>query len=262
MKQFAYCIGGCRSVPPYLDCLTTDNSDCFPVFFKAPGPTGSIYFPKSTTNTGRNAAFAEARKGDYEYVIIMDDDVSFAHLTNAEGFRKFESLLNEFKPAIATPRYGWHLKGFNPKNATNLKKRIQGISATDACMNAFHRDVWWSLLPYWTEDDSASWWNAAHVLHRVALFLYPGQFVQFNELHLINGSTYTGQMPYPKDGRCVAADKMMLEMLKPDWKAHYEMHDSHESFTERFPVLKDSYKVTREEAGRYFNLDHPYWKAR
>jgi hypothetical protein len=255
-KQFAYCIGGCRTVPSYLDCLTTDNADCFPVFFKEPGPAGSIFLPNSTTNTGRNAAYEQARKGDYEYIIIMDDDVSFAGLTHEQGFRKFEALINEFKPAIATPRYYWHLGGNTRHSEVDLSKRIQGCSATDACINAFHRSTWPALLPYWCEGDSESWWNAAHVLHRVARYLWPGGFIQFNELELLNEIRHGNQ--YPKHGGCTAADNLLLSMLKPEFRLTYEMWLSKESLKALDPRLNHE----PEEAGKFFNLEHPYWRGR
>lgn len=258
-KKFAYCIGGCRTVPEYLPDLTTDRADCFAVFFAAPGPSRTLFMPNSTTNTGRNAAFAEAAKGDYEYVVIMDDDVEFAGLSHADGFRKFEALLDEFRPAIAVPRYSWHLKGQNKYSELDLKKRVQGLGAADAIMNAIHRDVWNLFLPYWTGADHICWWDAQQVLHRIAAMLMPGAFVQFNELEVKNLTSG----PYPRGNKdCAAGDAYIEEMTRPEWRAHITKYKHPTSFHEYAPVLRESYKLTRNEVGRYFDLEHEYWRGR
>ena len=257
-KKFAYCIGGCRSVPSFIDTLTTDRSDCFSLYWKEPGPPGSHFRPATTATSGRNVVFEEAKKGDYEYIIFMDDDVTFAGLSHAEGFRKFESLVDEFHPAIATPRYKWHLGRNGLEQNRDPSARVQGIIALDICLNAVHRSVWQWLLPYWCEFDPDSWWNAAHVFNRVAAVLWPGGSVQFNELTVINNRSD----PYPRGGRCRAADKMMNEILLPEAKHLVWPHDSEGSFQSLPPLLKDDYTLTAEHVGQYFDLKHPYFRGR
>lgn len=257
-KKFAYCIGGCRTVPPYLADLTTDRADCFAVFFKEPGPPGTIYLPNSTTNTGRNEAFRQASLGDYEYVVIMDDDVKFEGKTHAEGFRQFEALLDEFNPAIAVPRYSWHLRGQNKYSRLDLTKRVQGLNATDAIVNAFHRDVWNLYLPYWTGADHICWWDAQQIVHRLCMVLMPGSFVQFNELHVIND----GSMVYPRSEPCVAADKYLREFVKPEHHDIMGFYRDPESFHEVPADLRQSYKLSREFIAERCDLNHEYWRDR
>ncbi len=257
-KRFAYCIGGCRSTPAWLDALTTDNSDCFALFYRAPGPPGTYFDPNTTANSGRNVMFAEAAKGDYEYIIFMDDDVAFPGRTHEQGFREFEALVDEFHPAIASPAYPWHLGASKSQTYLRPEARVQGVIALDICLNAVHRSVWNWLLPYWTDFDSLSWWNAAHVFNRVAAVLWPGGAIQFNELPIIN--LHSG--PYPREDRCKAADKMIGEMLADGMRHLAWPHDSDESFRSPCPLLRQDYTLSRDEVERYFDLSHPYWRER
>lgn len=258
MKKFAYCIGGCRAPHPWLDLLTTDRSDLFALYFKQPGPAGSVFDPNTTANTGRNVVYELAKQGDYEYIIFLDDDVTFGPLSHAEGFRKFEALVDEFHPAIASPRYKWHLGKGGLEQNMNPEKRVQGLIALDICMNAVHRDVWPWLLPYHCDFDPQSWWNAAHVFNRIAAVLWPGGMVQFNEMQVINNRSDD----YPRGGRCRAADAYISEMLRPDAKHLVWPHDSEASFQSPAPMLRDGYAITRADVGRYFNLNHPHWQNR
>jgi hypothetical protein len=51
-------------------------------------------------------------------------------------------------------------------------------------------------------------------------------------------------------------------MTLPEWRPHLLKYSVPETFHERHPVLRQDYTLTREEVGRYFNLDHPYWVGR
>lgn len=257
-KRFAYCIGGCRTVPPFLDALTTDRADCYPVFFKEPGPPGSIFLPNSTTNTGRNEAFRRATEGDPDYIVLMDDDVKFAGMSHADGFRKFEALLDELNPAIAVPKYSWHLKGQNKESAFDPWARVQGLGAADAIVNAFHRDVWRLFLPYWTGGDADSWWNAQQIVHRLAHVIQPGMFVQFNDLEAVN--LVSG--PYPRAGQCVAADAYLREFTRPEYHAQLGLYRDRESFHAYKPYLASDYRFSREHLAERFDLTHDYFRDR
>lgn len=225
--------------------MRSDQSDAFCLTFKE--PADGIYYPGSTWTQGRNRLFDAIRNGGYEYAIFIDDD---AELNHPDGFRRFESLIDEFHPALATPRYRWHLR-----DNTDLSRRVQGIIASDAICFAFHRDTWPALLPYWPQFDSESWWNSQHIMNRIAAVLYPGGTVQFNELEVINPRNG----PYPREGRCVAADRMILEMLKPQWKHLARPHESPESFESPSPLLRDGYRLSWSDVGRYFDMKHRYW---
>lgn len=234
----------------HLDAMRSDNSSALALSFKEQVP-GQVYLPMSTWTEGRNELAKHL--GDEEYAIFMDDDVVFEGMTHAEGFRKFERLLDEFSPAMATPGYEWHLgSNFDPK------QRLQGLIASDAILFALHRDVWPIFLPYWSAFDSQSWWNSQHVLNRIAAILYPGGTVQFNDLRVVNKN----HGDYPRDGKCEAADAMISEMLKPDFKHLVWPHNTPESYDSPPPVLRQNYKLTRDECGRYFDLNHPYWRNR
>lgn len=228
------------------------DSDAIELTFRAPVRDG-IYLPGSTHTTGRNRLYAEARDGGHEYLIFTDDDAAFVSMSQAEGCRRFEELVAEFHPVVASPLYPWHLTGHLERTA-----RAQGLIATDICLNAIHRDAWPLLLPYWSKFDRESWWNAAHVFNRVCAVLWPGGAVQLNGAEIENRR----HGDYPNKGKCMAADAMLLEMLRPGMKHLVWPHATPDSYRAVCPLLRNGYTMSKSEVGRYFDTDHEYWRGR
>lgn len=257
-KRYAYCCGGVRHPFIYLDALVTPDSDAYLNFFQSPGPDGTYHLPNTTTNEGRNEMYERAKGGGYEYIIMMDDDIVFRNLDHGAAFRKFESLLEEFHPAIAVPKYAWHFHGQAKKSSFRPDLRVQGISAADAVVNAFHRDVWHLFFPYWCGGDKESWWNAQQIVHRLSHVIQPGLFVQFNDIEVINLKTWD----YPRAGQCRAADLYLREFVKPEWHDFMGWYQDHRSFGHFEPYLRSDYKFSREHLGQRFDLGHEYWRGR
>jgi hypothetical protein len=251
-KKFVWAVNSPAEYEHFEE-MKSDRSDAVARCFKEP-VDGYFFSPQLTWATGRNQMYDHARRGGYEYIIFTDDDAIFDGMGQREGFRRFEALLDEFNPLIASPRYPWHLKGGH----LDLRQRVQGLIAASGCMTALRRDCWWALLPYWSEFDHLSWWNAEQICNRVAAVLWHGATVQFNEISIIN--TRVGS--YPMEDKCRSGDATIREMLRPEWKHMVWPHNSPESLTSPPVVLRDSYELTVNDVGRYFDLKHPYWIGR
>jgi glycosyltransferase involved in cell wall biosynthesis len=251
-KKFAWCVNTPGKYE-HFEAMKSDRSDAIARSFQE-RVDGYFFSPELTWATGRNQMYEYFGGGGYEYIVFMDDDAVFEGMSHEEGFRRFEALLDEFHPLVASPRYSWHLKDGH----LDLSRRVQGLIAASACLHALHRDCWWVLLPYWPEYDHLSWWNAEHLCGRLTPVLWHGATIQFNELAIDN----TRKGTYQTKDKCRSADAMMLEMLRPEWRKMVWPHNTPESFTSPPVHLRDSYAITRNDVGRYFDLNHRYWQRR
>jgi hypothetical protein len=251
-KKFVWCVNTPGRYE-HFEALKSTRSDAVARSFKEQ-IDGYLFSPGLTWATGRNQLYNHICSGGYEYLIFTDDDAIFEGIPQSDGFRRFEALLDEFNPLIASPRYSWHLKGGH----LNLSRPVQGLIAASGCMTALRHDCWWALLPYWSEFDYLSWWNAEQLCNRVAAVLWHGATVHFNEISIQN--TRVGN--YPMEDKCRSGDAMMLEMLRPEWRHLVWPHNSPESLLSPPPVLRERYTLTLKDAGRYFDLTHRYWRGR
>jgi len=251
-KKFVWCVNTAGQYK-HFEAMKSDRSDAVARSFEE-RVDGYLYSPGLTWATGRSQMYEHVRNGGYEYILFTDDDAEFVGLSQYEGFRRFEALLDEFNPLIASPRYSWHLND----GQLDLNLRVQGLVAASGCMTALRRDCWWALLPYWGEYDGLSWWNAEQICNRVAAVLWHGATVHFNEIAIEN----TRRGTYPMSDKCASGDAMMVEMLRPEWRHLVWPHNSPGSFASPPPMLRETYPLTLNEAGRYFDLSHRYWQGR
>lgn len=170
---------------------------------------GCMFFPNSTQNEGRNAAwestFVRWPGTVFTYYIFLDGDTSLvlrperSSLPLASGvrddqlpFRMFEQHLLHYKPAVGFPYYsGWHLDN---------GKEVQFASNYDHIMVAIHQNVSRLYLPTETRFDDVSWWYGQRIHAVLSSVAFMNQTIQFNALvsdngsvgkkiHLTNGST-------------------------------------------------------------------------
>jgi hypothetical protein len=221
-KQFAYLVQ-CRKHWDYLFSLQSDNSDLYVLSFNEPlrYPNGitSIYYPKSSWNTGRNKLYEVASEKDYEYYIFLDDDIIASHteLKTVNPFRYLEAMLLKHKPASAVGNFDWH---FYDKRTFN--DPYQTIYFADACLQAIHREAAKKVLPYYTQWDSISWWRSQYVLCQLMHVNYPHSTIQFNKLHIKN-------LLHDEYPRCAndfsVCDEEVRRTLTPEQLAIYKTWD-------------------------------------
>ena len=185
-----------------------------------PGPD-KIHYPNSTWMSGRNKLFAEALiKGNYDYFIFLDDDISFSYTANGERLNKlrksiikkikklrlslaktditdflritygkkinwFSSLeknLEKFRPKVATCTELWH-----PWDANRNKDEVEKVTYGDHAVIAFHQSVAFDLLPYKSDGlVKESWYHAAEDMHERIVENCCHSTVRFNKLIYFN----------------------------------------------------------------------------
>ena len=156
-----------------------------------------MFFPNSTVNEGRNAAwentFVRWPGTVFTYYIFLDGDTSLtfrperSSLSVVEGvssdkqpFRMFEQYLLHYRPAIGLPRYdGWHSDDGN---------EVQLLSNFDHIMIAIHQNVSRLFLPTETSFDDVSWWYGQRIFSLLAAVAFSNQTFQFNAVVTDNGS--------------------------------------------------------------------------
>ena len=158
---------------------------------------GCMFFPNSTQNEGRNAAwestFVRWPGTVFTYYIFLDGDTSLvlrperSSLPLASGvgedqlpFRMFEQHLLHYKPAVGFPYYsGWHLDN---------GEEVQFASNYDHIMVAIHQNVSRLYLPTETRFDEVSWWYGQRIHAVLSSIAFINQTIQFNALVSDNGS--------------------------------------------------------------------------
>ena len=141
-------------------------------------------FRNSTWTQGRNRLYELAlrqellRGAEYKYFIFADDDVQLI------GKGDFENPVDEFyqfllhtQPAIGLGRY---------RSIDFDEKHVVSVCYFDAILNAFHRDVAPTLLPYTEQFDSRSWWLSQLVMERKACALYGGNILRLPTVRVTN----------------------------------------------------------------------------
>lgn len=156
-----------------------------------------MFYPNSTVNEGRNAAwentFVRWPGTVFTYYIFLDGDTSLtfrrerSSLSVVEGvssdkqpFRMFEQYLLHYSPAIGLPRYDrWHSDNGN---------EVQLLSNFDHIMIAIHENVSRLFLPTETSFDDVSWWYGQRIVSLLAAVAFSNQTLQFNAVVTDNGS--------------------------------------------------------------------------
>ncbi|MCG8310036.1 MAG: hypothetical protein MI975_21750 [Cytophagales bacterium] len=173
---------------PYPDLLSNGRRDVVYLSWKKEHKS-MVHLADSTWTQGRNELFKRASglEHRYKYYIFLDDDIMF----EKGDFHRFEVLLLENKPAIATPCL------FGYQNGTDHRMKVHTVTKFDACMNAFHDSVFYgqTVLPYVDVFDRYSWWYSQYILIVLSNLFYKGNVIQFNEIRIINGKA----RPYPRD---------------------------------------------------------------
>jgi len=183
----------------------------------------SFHFPNSSWASGRNELYRRAvSKGSYDYLIFLDDDLSFDHAAQKDRVRKhvwrlvrrgkwpaalrlwqsfarctkappklsyFEYLLAENGSLIATPRLFDH-----PWNEDYVFSDTDAVTYADQALIALHHSVAAELLPYSTEFDASNWWICGELFFERAAKLYSGRVHRFSNLHVFNMEN----RPYPR----------------------------------------------------------------
>lgn len=185
-KQFAYLVQ-CRKHWDYLFALQSDNSDLYVLTFNEPlrYPKGitSIYYPKSSWNTGRNKLYEVASQKDYEYYIFLDDDILLNYLPNKKvnPFRYLEACLNYYKPAAMASNYDYVTRAI-----MNTDLKYTTLKYHDACLSAIHREVAKKILPYETQWDNVCWWRSQYVFCILLGYYFPQSTIGMLNLNLKN----------------------------------------------------------------------------
>jgi hypothetical protein len=176
----------CRKHWDYLFELQTDTTDLYVLTFKKPlrYPKGitSIYYPKSSWNTGRNKLYEVASQKDYDYYVFLDDDVVLdVHAKNWHPFRYLEACLNYYSPAAMAGNYD---------NISKIQKgkglEFHTLKYHDACVSALHKDVAKKVLPYPTQWDKICWWKSQYYLCVLLGHYFPSSTIGIINLDVKN----------------------------------------------------------------------------
>lgn len=214
----------CRKHWDYLFELQTENTDCYVLTFKRPlrysnGIT-SIYYPKSSWNTGRNKLYEVAKAKGYDYYVFLDDDVILSVVDKGwHPFRYLEAMLNYYSPAAMVGNFDWHFK-----KQQQWEDEYQTVYQTDACVYAMHKDVAETVLPYNTKWDKVSWWRSQYYLNQLMHANFESGTIQANHLFVKNAM----HDDYPRCANIYTeCDIDLMKVLTPDQIERFiPYHDS------------------------------------
>eukprot|EP01102_Stenamoeba_stenopodia_P015459 TRINITY_DN5269_c0_g1_i1.p1 TRINITY_DN5269_c0_g1~~TRINITY_DN5269_c0_g1_i1.p1 ORF type:complete len:348 (-),score=44.61 TRINITY_DN5269_c0_g1_i1:95-1138(-) len=161
----------------------------------------------------RNTLYAGAlhleskRNRKYEYFIFVDDlptaidlepptPEAKKHVSTSEAWRKFESLLVKYHPAVAVLGQNVDPNEVDTQ-AEVASDGILSVGAFEETVNAFQRDAIKHLLPYETTFDGAGeTWKSHAIMIYKAFLLYKHHVLLFSKifLHLMEPSPMAHQM--------------------------------------------------------------------
>lgn len=168
-----------------------------------------LWDPFTSWTTGRNVLLEAAMKRNktYLYYVFMDDDFSMYSRTNLPGgpWRRFESSLRAYEPAIAAVDEGWipHIRKYHVnKQCSGETAEFIGTVWFDAICNAFHYKAIEYILPYDSTFDQRTWWASQMSVIIRSEVLFRGQVVIHRDLYGKNprhrsyprGLNFTSQM--------------------------------------------------------------------
>ena len=156
----------------------------------------------TTWTTGRNVLFEAAmnRNQTYLYYVFMDDDFALGDPRQLimGPWRRFESSLRSYEPAIAAIDNGWvpRIRDFHAeRQCSGEAAEFIGTVWFDAICNAFHYKAIRHILPYDPTFDQQTWWASQMSVIIRSEVLFRGQVVLHMELFGDN----TKHRPYPRD---------------------------------------------------------------
>ena len=157
---------------------------------------------RTTWTTGRNVLFEAAmnRNQKYLYYVFMDDDFALGDPRHQlmGPWRRFESSLRSYEPAIAAIDHGWvpRIRDFHAeRQCSGEAAEFIGTVWFDAICNAFHYKAIRHILPYDPTFDQQTWWASQMSVIIRSEVLFRGQVVLHAELFGDN----TKHRPYPRD---------------------------------------------------------------
>jgi hypothetical protein len=214
-------------------------NDVFLLSWKTP-INDAIFYPNSTWTEGRNKLYEEVKNLDYDYFIFIDDDIIVS------DFKKFEVLLEKYKPVIGLPLFTNWVR-FNNKSEGD----ISTMYSFDACCNAIRKDAFDVLLPYDDREDSESWFYSQLYFVHKARIIYPAQIAHFNDVHMKNPI----HRNYPNQRNFKDKDKIFKSTIKDKYLHRYRKAHSWDAM---------GYSITdnvNTNLSEYFNMESPYWNG-
>ena len=201
--DYVYCLPKClyliqcaSNLPTIYNCLKNKNTVV--LSFKEETEDTTLFFPNSTWTTGRNKLreYALSLKEQYDYYIYLDEDILFKNISQEEGFREFEHLLDVYKPLIGNPQMenrGWYNKH------GNLMENVeaQSVVCFDGIMNAYSRELFFenTILPYDDYFDKTNWWGSQIMAWIKCDYYYKNKVLLFPQLKIRN----TCSSEYPQE---------------------------------------------------------------
>lgn len=201
--DYIYCLPKClyliqcsSKLPDIYSCLK--NKNIVVLSFKEETEDTTIFFPNSTWTTGRNKLreYALSLEDRYDYYIYLDEDILFKNISQKDGFRHFEHLLDIYKPLIGNPQMenkGWYNSHGNLiKNA-----EAQSVVCFDGIMNAYSKEIFFenTIFPYDDHFDKTNWWGSQIMTWIKCNYYYKDKVTLFPQLKIRN----TCSSDYPQE---------------------------------------------------------------
>jgi hypothetical protein len=195
----------------------------------------TIFDPKCSWAEGRNKLVETARAvvPDFDYLILCDDDVSFAK----GSFERFQEQIQRTQPLAALPLMPKARLSGGYNRLTSRQKAI----VVDEQMYALHRDAIGitGVCPLVTDYDHVSWHTPCLIFEYVSLTQFGRAFHQYNDVVVDNANhtweTGTTNYNVGKPGAAYEAYKQWIGrnyadydecVLHPFWKGEHRGADA------------------------------------
>jgi FkbM family methyltransferase len=207
VDNFLYIIQTSSKLPDIYECLRKRNFIL--LSFKENTPDTTIFYPNSTWTTGRNKLreYVLNLKQQYNYYILLDEDVVFSDYSQEEGFNIFEELILKYNASVANPNFdGYYTETCNGL----LPVEAQTTIWYDGMCNAFSREIFLSniIFPYVDVFDNNSWWMSQYIMI-ILSSIYKKDVIVFNNLKVKN----ILHASYPKENIFKIAEEYVFNNL-------------------------------------------------
>jgi len=258
----------CKLTETHKTQFTTSYSDCFRLNWEANKDDllADYYQDNIVHSEGRSMLF-EKVKGQYEYYIFIDDDVSFTSDTEKSEAEELKHFFETYKPITGTISgigtcTDWTWASYN--KSQKHEKEAYCIMAHDLCVQYMRHDFAELMYPTIYHGCEQSMWYAELIGYK----LHPHKCLAYNKVKIKN-TRHVPHKDHQKSQFIVAHKlvKLFSKLLKNPQDAEFFLNffknsgKTNQKMYELNPI-KDVVKISLNDIGSLFNINSDDYKNR